>query len=787
MSHCLALLSGKSRRRRQCLAFLAVLCLFRPIAARAAEPENDRGQPAPVSIMRSLERTNTLFHGGNLQEAMAEVTEALQASPLYPPLWLLKAKIHHALGENVESSEALDVFLTSEPHNEEAISLAVNAIFAKEDLSRDGSDDSLRDLIILAGDVAFGRALSHTLVERAERLFDLHRILAVWDGISDGGQGVLNILELYQSQAFSAAAASLLTASALDRPTRGALAYLVGRALGAQGRSEDAHTLLQLAGDLGFEADLVSWWSGWFLRDLGQNAEAVRTWQKNWRQTENPVQVAVTAADARLAAGDADGALRIVDSALTSFPGLPNLQARRLHLLRILELEPIRQVYENSLGEKNQLAGIYYNLALEARAEERFDLAEKALDETRIFATRENGIQLDLNQVENWLEFGHLLIQTGSVETQRRIMTLANRLFTSGRQADGVVIWENLLKDGMMPNPREQAMTIGRYLAENEMDGFAFARRYNPEISELDFLLALRQGNYFSALRNQLKRTRVPANAASSWPSLLLGLELVDLKQRETAIQAVNAFATFPPEQESFRVRYVDVNDLIQARTLNPADHRRLVGDLGAAIVLAGYEELYPVMLASLQWTPRDDSEAAILAPGIALAQAGENGNARKFLELALTGNGENSEALYYLALINERAGLSDAARRQAEKALGNVATPEIHERLLALQARLNRDDEAELVHQRKILELAPDDPGVRLDVIQKLAAAGHYDEAEELLRHFEESRTAGNTDILSYLALANLAVGRYEAAKTVWQTLIRLYPDSLQIGRAHV
>ncbi|MCC8179669.1 MAG: tetratricopeptide repeat protein, partial [Planctomycetes bacterium] len=771
------------RNRIAAFCFVAAFVFLNLANAGEATPPMpsapDQNETTPVisaagSVARQVETAAMHLAQRQYRLALDTVDQALETNPFNLDLWLIKGRAHKALHEFDAANEAAQLILAARPDSNDAAVLALSSILDDSALSADQAINKLRDTIGKIAPDTLARAVLADLAGSNKFVLHLPSLSQAWTTAFPDNP-VAAVLRSYANRDFTAAGAELdrLGGSIEDPLARGGLQFLVGRIMLHSGELAQAVNRLKQAATLGFKPELSLWELGRAYVTQRDFSRAAATWETMWRLAVQPDRAVSAAVDARLAAGEADAALALLDTAMQAFRAQPSLHARRLVALRQADRQADASAYEKELHDKNQLPGLWYGQALLARRERRYHDAEKLLQRIREFASNQRGIMLELHEVENWLEFGFQVQGDGPAATINPIRETGTALWQGDRFLEALIYWEECLDRGI-PRPRgfvlDTAALLCRY---NHADlAVQFVRRHIPEMRELDLLAYFMDIGRRDAMAG-LARAMNIENAASSWPALLLSLAGLELGWTEEAEHYIRIFAAHPAQPETWLRHYVDRNDLPASRTLTPADHAEMTQKLGEEIIRRRRSSLYAMLAESPQWRLLGGGTT-----GQAMFEVGQYELAKQFLANAVQANPADDVANLYLAIIEERDGNLDEALRLVRQGLKS-ADGSTRALLSAMEARLTEDDAGELQHLGSYVTDQPDDYRVRLDYVRKLVSAGRQPEARQQLGYLENRRLQGDNDVVSFLAQGYVAFADHDKALPLWLELADRYPDA--------
>ena len=157
---------------------------------------------------------------------------------------------------------------------------------------------------------------------------------------------------------------------------------------------------------------------------------------------------------------------------------------------------------------------------------------------------------------------------------------------------------------------------------------------------------------------------------------------------------------------------------------------------------------------------------------------AGDNGKAFQALDAALAGDADNADLLYDSAMLAERIDRVDEAEKRLRRVIAlQPDRAHAHNALgYSLADRNIKLDEARTLIE-KAHSLSPDDPAI-LDSMGWIAfRQSRLQEAEQFLRRAIEKFQDG--EIAAHLGEVLWAQGRKDDARTVWQTQLKVQPES--------
>ncbi|MBI2568059.1 MAG: tetratricopeptide repeat protein [Candidatus Schekmanbacteria bacterium] len=170
---------------------------------------------------------------------------------------------------------------------------------------------------------------------------------------------------------------------------------------------------------------------------------------------------------------------------------------------------------------------------------------------------------------------------------------------------------------------------------------------------------------------------------------------------------------------------------------------------------------------------------------GIAAYHVGDNSLARKYLDKAMEGAGNDPVLAYYLGALAYREGRKDVAARYVDQAFAGKVEDSIAD-LSRLKGLLLLDSghetEADSFFE-KYVSAGGTDPAALYRVGRKLAARGSYDDAVELLTQAVTQQPA-NADARFSLGLVYEKLREYNRAAEQYNEIVTLSPDH---GGAHL
>lgn len=788
--NCTPRVPGVFKGAKSSLAFLALaMAAFVAVSCAAYSGEQKQTPELPaqrVSVPHALDAALSRYVRGDYVSALESLEPAIATSPQYLPLWQLKTKIHYAEGNHEATDEAVQVCLASKIDAETA-TLAFRNVMEWPDLSSEEKITRYADLTAAIDPNVFVEVLGDLVQRYADFSIASKDLSLAWRQCALKPQVAVDIVEKFSRQETLAAVALLSQPGVETELGRlaGPLNYLLGKRLMFSDSRDEALPLLERTQKLGFATGETSDLAGCLLLQKGQNSLAAETLAAGWRYSREPGNAAARLIDVLVKNKNYDQALSFADTALSSFPRHPALQARRLLLLHCLKKEDEARKYEKELIDKNFIPGARYAKILIARHDDiRMDI-RKELDEIADYVNTNLGYNLEFETIEDWLQHGPRSMNVPAMREAIRLMALGRQFWNEDKREDALAVWYEAIGYAQ-PIPGASAsatvLSTALFLANENMPSTAMALldRYAPTgINPMDLASTLAEKKQWSGVKYVFDRYSPQDMSPGSWPALLNAMANVLQGTVEEAEQAVAELVRHPLEKTPLVYRHLDVRDKWRFGEMSLEQHREMRKKLEELAVERGYSRLYPLFLSSSQWLhDRKGKDDPLHVFGAAMLKSGEYDKARALFSGILANDPDNPGANLFMALVEQRAGNKALSRKYVSAGMKN-ARGFTRARLLSLQARDREDREMEIAQLLECLRLNPEDDEVRLEAVRGLTAEYRYIEARKVLAHFEKKQRR-DADIVSHLALSYGEVGEYEKALALWRWLVVRNPDTI-------
>lgn len=730
-----------------------------------------------VSVTRSLDQAIAYYERSEFAAALEEVELGLNASPLYIPLWLLKGKIHIAMNQYEKAYEAVSVVISAEPGNVESAVMALQILLEWPDLPEQTRRSRLTALINDVGEQHFASALARGVLRRPNFTLILDRIIPAWKG-GPSSKLVVDILNNYSEENYLEAGKLLDSPKAeqLDKEFAGALNFLIARGLAVDGEYDRALKRLKKAQTLGYDRAETDFYIGLCLAAQNKPLKAAEAWESSWRLSPTPAKTAMDIIDALMLGGEMERALTFINEALGAFPAMPGLQGRKMLALDVLGQTRELTKFALELSTSGQTPGISYGQALIARKNGEFRAYNNELVAVRDALAETTGQYLELNELESWLRSGGGVQILAEASDGQIMISLGEDLWGRGKIIDALIVWDEALRRGVVRSPRVFVLGIVERMFDLEMhrQGLMFLNRHIPEMTKLDLVASMARRNRWGAV-NEILKTMTPQEiTANPWLTLFQAQATVRNAGPEEVAEAAQEFFSRSTDPKDFPLWDIDDNGMLVGGKLTETDYRDMVADLGNRLIQDGHSGSYREMLVSPYWSSGNQLNRAIRT----LMRTGQSDAARQFLDAALLSNPDDPQANFYMALLSERQGKVQDAKKFVFAGL-RKAEGAIRDGLLAIEARLNDDKETELVHLLAYIQKEPDDLDIRLETIRALVASHRYAEASNLQDYLIDMNRRPDTFVSSHLALSLLELGEYDKAEEIWRWLVNRYPES--------
>lgn len=220
--------------------------------------------------------------------------------------------------------------------------------------------------------------------------------------------------------------------------------------------------------------------------------------------------------------------------------------------------------------------------------------------------------------------------------------------------------------------------------------------------------------------------------------------------------------------------------EAVQRFTQIPRGERYWEAQMRIAGALAQDKRLLQAMahLRALQPTTAIERLTLAQTESTLWRDAGDNAKAFQALDAALAGDADNADLLYDSAMLAERIDRMDEAEKRLRRVI--VLQPDRAHAHNALgysfaDRNINLDEARTLIE--KAHSLSPEDPAI-LDSMGWIAfRQSRLQEAEQFLRRAIEKFQDG--EIAAHLGEVLWVQGRKDDARTVWQTQLKVQPDS--------
>ncbi len=757
----------------------------------------------PVSAVRSLEQASIFLERRDYQSAREAAQVGLEASPFYPPLWLVKGKAALALGQHSDARDAFGVCVVADPDNLEANALAFKTVLESADLDSSQKAPLLDRQIRRVSPQIFLAMLGGVILAAPDMVFKLEAFLPVWTEAGIGPELARQICEHYVRQEFQQAAELLASPEAgrLPRALRGQLNLVVGRVLPWVDDKPEALRRLAEARALRFEAAEAGRLIGLIHLSNREPGKAAAIWEEVWRGTEHPANVAQDAAAAYRRAGEPERALALLDRALGAFPNHAGLQAGKWLALHDVDLRDgalsdsgrfsrLRS-YEEELEGRGARAGLGYAracLAWENGDYERYAAEERAVRE---YLDASAGSYMALTTLDHWARFGDWVFSAEETRDVEKLGDYAAELWQRGKYPDSLVIREAEAATGV----RNLNITFYNAAVTLANDGQAaqavmLIRRDLPRMDALDLAAFLFASERLNAARPLFAELAREGSRSPEWVSLYRAATLAQTFEGDDAeaTRILEEAWRMPVPETPLALRTVSPDGDIVTNTYPRPNYAGLFVDAVERIIRAGARTgTYGALARSpaLSGPARagcemsrgrlkfDRLEAAAL-----MIRFGQSREGRRILEEELAENPCSPRANLYLAMDEANAGRRGRAR---DYLAGALAEAEGFVRLYALswQARLNADVNGRAQWLRRAVEAAPNDNNVRQEAVEVLAEAYRFGDAVGLARIFEKRYAKNDSDFGPFVAMSYSALGKYARAVPVWREQVRRFPYS--------
>ncbi len=759
------------------LLLLVALVLATPTVLSAAD----------ASVVTLLRQSQQAAARGQVEQAMDMVDRALTQDPAYPPLWRQKATLQVRAKDYAGALATLAVALRVEPQNVENNVLELSALL-RLDEQPGGKGRQALDRYVAGISEDMAAALIEDLLARPKAEPDLARFLSAWKPASADARLVAKLAAGYASG--DPAALRELAATPVPAGRKGTIAalqfYAGKEALGAM-QLGLAHDLLEKAMANGYDPVAVTGELGWVHYNQGEPAAAADLWETQWRNAPDVGLWASWIADARLVSKDYAKAAEFLERCLQFSPNNPLYQGQYLLALRASHQDQAAGAFEERLRAEPGQDGLHFGLAMIAKLAGDYALAAEEMGQIQNRKPfREQYIELADAMVGQIGAKGDpepiIAAVRGLIDgTDFQAVVLRDvgwKLWAAKRPDAAVSFWKESLADGLTAGDPLLSRIIPLLIETNRFaEAMALLHRYAPEVTPLGLAWTLAVANRWDLVGKVLEK-----GPAGPYPDLLSAMAGLQSGQAQLALDKLRALAALPAGglgQAPFSGFNAD-GKLVRG-VLTPAIagevYQRISRTLVDYQLVAGFAFLTPPPWAT---GVAQKAMAPIWAgAGKVLWNTGKLDEAAAFLQRALQADPGQGQALLYLALVRKRQGQAEEAQRLLDAALAK-ASPLDKAFALGEFALLNGDAAAALPHFQAALGLSPNDPTLRLRVINLLVKANRYDAARQADAWFEAQVAINDKTIMSAAAAARLDLGDPKGAEALYRAMLAENPRSV-------